>query len=68
MTVNPAVRSIFGYLEGELEGDSFLKLIPELEDMSYSFYDKFTSRGELELFDNQEQHFQTHLYQLEDEQ
>lgn len=51
MTVNPAVRSIFGYLEGELEGESFLKLVPELEDMHYSFYDEFTSRGELELFD-----------------
>lgn len=51
MTVNPAVRSIFGYLEGELEGESFLKLVPELESMHYSFYDDFTSRGELELFD-----------------
>lgn len=53
MTVNPAVRSIFGYLEGELEGESFLKLVPELENMHYSFYDDFTSRGELELFDDE---------------
>jgi PAS domain-containing protein len=55
MTVNPAVRSIFGYLEGELEGISFLKLMPELEQISYAGYDKFTSRGELELFDADEQ-------------
>jgi PAS domain-containing protein len=51
MTVNPAVRSIFGYLEGELEGESFLKLVPEMADLSYSFYDEFTNRGDLELFD-----------------
>ncbi|NQZ07641.1 MAG: PAS domain S-box protein [Algicola sp.] len=54
MTVNPAVRSIFGYLEGELEGESFLKLVPEMADLSYSFYDEFTNRGDLELFDDAE--------------
>lgn len=53
MTVNPAVRNIFGYLEGELEGESLLTLVPQLADMKYCSYDDFTSRGELELFDDE---------------
>ena len=54
MTVNPAVRHIFGYLEGELEGQSLLALLPQLGEAKYSAYDDFTSRGELELFDDEQ--------------
>ncbi|MCW8930812.1 MAG: PAS domain S-box protein [Gammaproteobacteria bacterium] len=51
ITINPAVRTMFGYMEGEMEGCNLLSLIPELEKLEYDEFEEFSDRGDLELFD-----------------
>lgn len=48
--INPAVRKVFGYLEGEVEGEGLSHLIPELESIEYESIDSAPDSGELELF------------------
>lgn len=52
--VNPSVRKLFGYLEGEVEGKALAFLIPELEIMKYDDFDVVPDSGELELFQSGE--------------
>lgn len=47
---NPAVRTIFGYYEGEIEGKDLSWLIPSLETIQYDSFETVSDRGELDLF------------------
>jgi len=55
--INPAVRTMFGYLEGEMEGENLLSLVPELDDMEYETFEEFSNRGDLEIFDGEKQEY-----------
>ena len=59
--INPAVRTLFGYLEGEMEGSSFLKLVPELEKLEYESFEEFSNRGDLEMFDTEDSSISTSM-------
>ena len=48
--VNPAIRKIFGYYEGDVEGKPLSMLVPELESMEYAYFTQVSMRGELEMF------------------
>lgn len=52
-TVNPAIRSIFGYFEGEVEGEDLSMLIPELKEIKYQYFTHVSTRGELEMFNTE---------------
>lgn len=51
LEVNPAVRDIFGLLEGEIEGTNIETILPNIFDNTKNCNDLFVSRGELELFE-----------------
>lgn len=53
-SINPSVRKIFGYFEGEVEGKELSFLIPELESIQYDEFEFTTDSGELELFESEE--------------
>lgn len=47
--VNPAVRNVFKYMEGEVEAEPLLKLLPGLEEKQYDSYTVSCNRGDLEI-------------------
>jgi len=55
LMINPAVRTMFGYLEGEMEGQYLNQLIPELERLEYEAFEESSDRGDLEIFDELKQ-------------
>ena len=52
LMINPAARQIFRRLEGEMEGHNFLTLIPELDLIEYDYFEEISNRGDLEIFDD----------------
>lgn len=50
--VNPAVYNVFGYFEGEVEGEQLSVLIPELASLEYSDFETTVQRGEVEILDD----------------
>ena len=59
--INPAVKSVFGYLEGEVENQNLLMLIPGLASAQYDYYNDVQNRGDLEIFDQQQPEHNVHL-------
>jgi signal transduction histidine kinase/CheY-like chemotaxis protein len=47
---NPAVLNVFGYYEGEVEGENLEILIPELKNRKYKVLEAKIARGEAEFF------------------
>ncbi len=54
LAVNPAIRDILGYFEGEIDNTSIYKLFPRLLSLEYTSFDSQEVRGELELLDDDE--------------
>ncbi len=52
LAVNPAIRDILGYFEGEIDNTSIYKLFPRLLTLEYTSFDSQEVRGELELLDD----------------
>lgn len=53
--INPAVYNVFNYLEGEVEGEQLLKLLPELNDIQYDHFRGSIDSGDLEMFADESQ-------------
>lgn len=51
VAINPAVKDVTGFLEGELEGTSIYEWLPGLKDIEYQSFTSVISHGEIEFLD-----------------